>query len=167
MSSLAFLWPLAACVVTGAGLYVTRGVLDQVITATGAMRIALLPPWQALLGFVCMAALLLVGIDHLNAPRGTDRRQPPAAPRPGAAAPRAGGALIPYLPVLPDRWPVLQILAGPLRYVVWLVIVAQLLWVLWQTRLLTARWIERWSIGRVAVAIGLGTALVPARPRCG
>ena len=160
MSSLAFLWPLAACVVTGAGLYVTRGVLDQVITATGAMRIALLPPWQALLGFVCMAALLLVGIDHLNAPRGTTAGNRPRLRDLALPLLAPAALLIPYLPVLPDRWPVLQILAGPLRYVIWLVIVAQLLWVLWQTRLLTARWIERWSIGRVAVAIGLGTALV-------
>src|SRR5829696_7473721 len=71
MSSLAFFWPMAACAITGLALYVTRGVLDQTVTANGVIRFAMLPPWQALLGFVCLAGLLLVGVDHLNAPRGT------------------------------------------------------------------------------------------------
>ena len=65
------LWPTAACAITGLALYVTRGVLDQTVTAAGVVRFAMLPPWQALVGFICLAALLLVGIDHLNAPRGT------------------------------------------------------------------------------------------------
>src|SRR5688572_3201609 len=64
-------WPAAACVVAGLALYVTRGVLDQAVTAGGVVRFAMLPPWQALVGFICLAALVLVGVDHLNAPRGT------------------------------------------------------------------------------------------------
>ena len=66
--------------------------------------------------------------------------------------------LVPYLPVIPDRWPVLQILSGPFRYVVWSVVIAQLVWVLWQSRLITARWIERWTIARITIAIGIVTA---------
>jgi hypothetical protein len=57
MSSLAFLWPMAACAITGLALYVTRGVLDQTVTANGIVRFAMLPPWQALLGFICFGAL--------------------------------------------------------------------------------------------------------------
>ena len=81
----------------------------------------MLPPWQALAGFICLAALFLVGIDHLNAPRGTTSFQ---RPRLGALVlPLAAliVLLLPYLPVVPDRWPVLQALAGPLAAIVWLV----------------------------------------------
>ena len=107
-------WPTAACAITGLALYVTRGVLDQTVTANGIVRFAMLPPWQALAGFICLGGLLLVGIDHLNRPRGTttDRRRS-----------RLGELvlplvslivlLVPYTPILPDRWPVLQALAGP------------------------------------------------------
>src|ERR671913_1052706 len=63
-------WPAAACVITGLALYATRGVLDQTVTQDGVIRFAMLPPWQALLGFTCLAGLVLVGVDHLNAPRG-------------------------------------------------------------------------------------------------
>lgn len=162
MSSLAFLWPLVACVVTGASLYVTRGVLDQVVTSQGVVRLAFLPPWQAWIGFTGFAALLIIGIDHLNAPRGTTAGR---RPRLGHLVLPLVGAwvlLVPYLPVVPDRVPVLQILGGPLRNVVWLVIGGQLVWVLWQARLLTARWIERWSLRQAAAAIGVCTALLSA-----
>src|SRR6187399_3237033 len=90
---------LPAAVVTGLALYVTRGVLDQAVTPNAVVRFAMLPPWQALVGFICLAALLLVGIDHLNAPRGTST----------ATRPRLGDLalplfslivlVVPYLPV--------------------------------------------------------------------
>ena len=51
--------------------------------------------------------------------------------------------VIPYLPWLPDQVPALQILAGPARVVVWLVVAAQLVWVLWQQRFVTADWLQR------------------------
>src|SRR4029450_11788327 len=64
-------WPMAACAITGLALYVTRGVLDQTVTANGIVRFAMLPPWQALVGFICRGGLAVVGLDHLNRPRGT------------------------------------------------------------------------------------------------
>ena len=153
MSSFAVLLPMAACAVTGLALYVTRGVLDQTVTAHGVVRFAMLPPWQALLGFICLAALWLIGIDHLNAPRGTTI----------AARPRLRELvlplfalivlLLPFLPVLPDRWPALQALAGPLGAIVWLSVAALQVWVLWQSRLITARAIESWTLPRITIAI--------------
>jgi hypothetical protein len=159
MSSLAFLWPTAACIVAGLALYVTRGVLDQTVTATGITRFAMLPPWQALVGFTCLAALVLAAIDHLNAPRGTTT----AATRPrlrDLVLPAFALAvlLIPYLPLIPDRWPALQALAGPLSGVVWLAIAALQVWVLWQSRLVTARIIGGWSVSALALAIFVLTA---------
>src|SRR6187551_1282332 len=135
MSRFAFLWPTIACAVTGAALYATRGVLDQTVTPAGVVRFAMLPPWQALVGFICLAALVLVGIDHLNAPRGTTTNR----------RPRLGDIVlplialivlvVPFLPVVPDRWPVFQALAGPLGAVVWLTVAGLQLWTMWQCRL--------------------------------
>src|SRR5688572_32882916 len=112
MSSIAFLWPALACVIAGLALYVTRGVLDQTVTANGVVRFAMLPPWQALLGFTCLAALLLVGIDHLNAPRGTTTAKRPRLRELVLPLFALIVLLLPYLPVLPDRWPALHALAG-------------------------------------------------------
>ncbi|MEO8678652.1 MAG: hypothetical protein ABI665_06385 [Vicinamibacterales bacterium] len=158
MSRIAFVWPAAACAIMGAALYATRGVLDQAVTAGGATRLALLPPWQALLGFVCLAGLVLVGIDHLNAPKGTTAGRRPRLGDLILPLLSLAVLIVPYLPVLPDRWPILQILSGQLRYVVWAVVISQMLWVLWQSRLLTPRWIERWTIRRLTLAIWIITA---------
>ena len=109
MSSLAFLWPTAACAITGLALYVTRGVLDQTVTATGVVRFAMLPPWQTLAGFICLAALLLLAIDHLNAPR---RSTAHARPRLGELVLPLFSLivlLLPFTPLVPDRWPALRL----------------------------------------------------------
>ncbi len=152
---------MAACAITGLALYVTRGVLDQTVTANGVVRFAMLPPWQALVGFICLGGLLLVGIDQLNAPRGTTT---------GRTRPRLGELvlplfslivlLVPYTPILPDRWPVLQALAGPLGAIVWLAVAALQVWTLWQSRLLTARAIERWSLTSITIALFAATMAV-------
>lgn len=156
------MWPLAACAITGAALYATRGVLDQTATAHGVVRFALLPPWQAMLGFTCLAALVLVGIDHLNAPRGTTAGRRPRLSELVLPLVSLIVLLIPFAPVLPDRWPVLQALSGPLAAVVWLVVAGLQLWVLWQTRLITPRAIERWTILRVGAGIFAATVILSA-----
>ena len=162
MSSFAFLWPAIACVITGAALYVTRGVLDQTVTPAGVVRFAMLPPWQALLGFVGLAALVLVGIDHLNTPRGTTTNRRPRLG--GLVLPLMALAvlILPFLPVVPDRWPVLQALAGPLVAVVWLGVADLQLWTLWQAGLAVPRWLERWTLWRVTAAIWIATATLAA-----
>ena len=151
-------WPALACVITGLALYVTRGVLDQTVTPVGMIRFAMLPPWQALAGFICLAAMLLVAIDHLNTPRGTTTQN----------RARLGDLvlplfslivlLVPYLPFLPDRVPALQALAGPLGAIVWLSVAALQVWVLWQSRLITARPIEQWSLTTITLVLFLAAA---------
>ena len=153
MSSLAFLWPTLACVIAGLALYVTRGVLDQTVTADGVVRFALMPPWQALAGFICLAGLVLVGIDHLNAPRGTTTARRPRLRDLVPPMFALAILLLPFTPVLPDRWPALQALSGPLAAVVWLSVIALHVWVLWQSRLITARSIERWRLSTVTLAL--------------
>ena len=68
--------------------------------------------------------------------------------------------LVPYMPILPDRWPVLQALAGPLGAIVWLAVAALQVWTLWQSRLLTARAIERWSLTSITIALFAATMAV-------
>ena len=155
------LWPAAACIVTGLALYVTRGVLDQTVTPSGVIRFAMLPPWQALVGFMCFGGLLLVGIDHLNAPRGTTTST--RRPRLGDLVLPAFSLIVllmPFLPFVPDRWPALQALSGPLGAIVWLVVAALQVWTLWQSRLITARAIERWSVTTIAIVIFIATMAV-------
>jgi hypothetical protein len=152
------MWPTAACAITGLALYVTRGVLDQTVTTNGVIRFAMLPPWEALLGFTCLGALLLVGIDHLNAPRGTTTFKRPRLGELVLPLFSLSVLLLPFLPVIPDRWPALQALAGPLGAIVWLAVAALQVWVLWQSRLITARSIERWSLRTVSIAIFVSTA---------
>jgi len=162
MSSFAFLWPAIACAITGAALYVTRGVLDQTVTPAGVVRFAMLPPWQALLGFVCLAALVLVGIDHLNAPRGTTSERRPRLGELVLPLAALAVLMLPFLPVLPDHWPVFQALSGPLGAVVWLSVAGLQAWTLWQSRLIAPRWLERWTLWRAAAAIGIVTAALAA-----
>lgn len=158
MSSIAFLWPAIACAITGAALYATRGVLDQTVTPGGVVRFALLPPWQALLGFTCLAALVLVGIDHLNAPKGTTTNRRPRLGELVLPLMSLIVLVVPFLPAVPDRWPVFQALASPLGAVVWLTVAGLQAWTLWQSRLLVPRWIEKWSVGKVTAAIWIATA---------
>jgi len=112
------LWPAIACAITGAALYVTRGVLDQMVTPQGLVRYAMLPPWLALLGFTCLAGLLLLGLDHLNAPRGTSANKRPRLGELVLPTLALVILIVPFLPFLPDSWPVVQALAGPLAAVV-------------------------------------------------
>ena len=155
-----FFWPMAACLVSGLALYLTRGGLDQTVTPAGVVRFAMLPPWQALVGFTCLAGLVLLGIDHLNAPRGTSTVTRPRLRDLVLPMFALAVLLLPYLPVLPDRWPALQALAGPLSAIVWLCVIALQVWVLWQPRLLTARLIERWRLTSVTFAIFAATIAV-------
>lgn len=153
-------WPAFACVITGLALYVTRGVLDQTVTPGGIVRFAMLPPWQALLGFICLAAMVLVAIDHLNAPRGTTTNKRPRLGELVLPLFSLTILLVPYLPVIPDVLPPLQALAGPLGAVVWLSVAALQVWVLWQSRLLHARAIERWNLTAIAIALFIASSTV-------
>jgi len=152
-------WPLAACLITGAALYVGRGVLDAVLMDGRPVRVALLPPWESLAGFLLLAGLAWFLVDRLNRVRaGSAGRAPVGA----LVAPATALAvlLIPFTPVLPDRWPVLQVLAGPMSLLVWLSVAGLLIWTWWQHRLVAAGFFARRSVAQVSVLIGLATALV-------
>jgi hypothetical protein len=152
--------PMVAVLVTGLALYLSGGVLDQVLTPDGLVRVAMLPPWAALGGFFALGVLGLLWLDRRAVPRGsTTAVRPPLGP---LVLPLLALLILtlPYLPVLPDLFPAIQLLAGPVRAVVWLVILAQLLWTFWQARILRADWLQRVTARQFMTAIGLATTLV-------
>jgi hypothetical protein len=103
---------LTALVIAAAALWCTRGLLDIVTGPAGAViRVAMLPPWW-LLAFL-VVVLGAAGIAAIRA--GAD---------PDIALPLYALAVLvlPYLPWLPDRLPVLRVAAGPARYLVWPVV---------------------------------------------
>jgi hypothetical protein len=151
-----------AIVVTGIALYLSRGVLDQVADGDRLTRVALLPPWQALAGFAALAAIGLIGLARQVAP---GARQKAGVTLADATLPLLGLALLflPYLPVLPDTVPAVQILAGPLRAILWLLVLSQLAWVVWQGRPEPgARSASPWSTSRLAVLVGIVSAFISA-----
>src|SRR5262249_41090229 len=68
--------------------------------------------------------------------------------------------VIPYLPWLPDRLPALQMLAGPAKYIVWLLVLTQVAWVTWQLQPRRLSWLARLSMRQIAVLIGMATFAV-------
>ena len=152
--------PALAIAVTALALYVSSGVLDQIVTPDGPVRVALLPPVQALLGFVVVGLLGLLWLERRTVPRGTATAvRPQLAP---LVLPALGLALllVPYLPVVPDFVPAVQVLAGPASYVVWLAVTAQFAWTLWQGRFIRADWLQRLSLRHITVIVALITVCV-------
>src|SRR5213593_2911675 len=107
-SARALSW-LSALIATAAGLWCTRGLLDIVTGPAGrVIRVAMLPPWWLLAVFVIVLAA--VGIAAIRSGADPDIALPLCA---------LSVLILPYLPWLPDRVPVLRAAAGPARYLVW------------------------------------------------
>jgi hypothetical protein len=124
------------------------------------VRVALLPPWVSLVGFLALGALGLLWLDRRAVPRGTATAvRPPLGP---LLLPLLGLLILTlhYLPLLPDVFPALQVLAGPVRGVVWLVVLAQWLWTLGQARIVRADWLQRATAPQLMIAVGLATAIL-------
>lgn len=154
------LLPIGAVCVTAAALYLSGGVLDQVLMAGTAVRVALLPPWPAFVAFLGMAALGWLVLDHRARPRGTSPGQVVHVGTLVLPLFALALLLLPYLPWLADAMPALQMLAGPARWILWLIVATQVLWVLWQARLVHARVLQRLTLTQAAVGVGLATLLV-------
>lgn len=102
---------VSALTLTGVGLWCSPGLLDIVSGSSGVVRVALLPPWWLLVALVVM--LGAVGVAVARARHDPDIVLPLCA---------LGGLALPYLPYLPDQFPVLRAAAGPARYLLWLVV---------------------------------------------
>jgi len=122
----------------GTGLWFTRASLDVTTGPQGEIRVALLPPLWLLIAYVllgCLAAaaldLLILGIHRRRG--GLSAAELSAHPFAAAAGPILPLACtillaLPYLPFVPDRLPILRVLAGPARYLLWGIVLASAAW---------------------------------------
>lgn len=152
MPALRSLIPLAASLATGAAIYFGRAVLDQVEINGSVVRVALLPPWPVMVGLVGLALVVITGCSRRAA---SDRR--PALGEIVLPLCALSVLAVPYLPVVPDQWPLLQMLAGPVVGLVWLVVVGLQGWALWQARVIGAPALGHWPLPRLTAAIFVAT----------
>ena len=92
---------LSALLLTALGLWCTLGLLDIVSGSAGVIRVAMLPPWWILAALVVV--LGVVGAAAEKAGYDPDVMLPLCA---------VGILAVPYLPWLPDRLPLLLVLAS-------------------------------------------------------
>src|SRR5438094_3521847 len=98
-------------ILTAAGFWCTRGLLDIVGGSTGVVRIAMLPPWWILAALV--VALGMAGAAAAHAGYDPDIVLPLCA---------LGLLAVPYVPWLPERLAALRAAAGPARDLLWLIV---------------------------------------------
>jgi hypothetical protein len=123
----------------GVAGWASRAELDELIVDGVRERLALVPSWQPFVAFLALAAVAIAGLAAVL------RR---AAPR--TRAPRLGEVVlpvlalavlaVPYLPVIPDWWPGLQVLAGPGFWMVWALVGVLLLWTIAPQAPAVSRW---------------------------
>lgn len=142
---------VAAALVAGVALWLTRATVDLVPAPGGATRVAMLPSWPELVGLMVLAFLLLVLARTLV--RRVDRALLPHAAPSHRSAPSdvvvplftAGALALPFSPWLPDAVPALTALAGPGAVFVWTIALGHVAWVGWDV------WLHRrargWRVG--------------------
>ena len=150
-------WPVLVCLVVAASLFVTAGVLDETVLGGERVRVAFLPPWESAAGLILGAAVGLALVVNRARPRVPGEE--PLLPDVLWPLVVAAVLLLPFLPFLADAFPVVQMLAGPLRWLVWLVVAALAVQTWWRHRPPTWTWTPATRMGQ-AVAIGVATALV-------
>ena len=153
----------------GAAIWTTLGVLDANGPSADPVRVALLPAWRLLAMLVAAGGIVAGWL-------GTRLRRAAVRLDPGSTAEAAGNVLrplagtalllLPYLPWLPDRLPILMALAGSLRWLVWGLVVAQVALGAW--RLVTPRRLPRtdaraWRLATLAVIVCAIGSIVAAR----
>ncbi len=134
---------LGAGAVAGFASWCTRGALEFAPGGASPLRVALLPPaWEAAAA-VAAGALLAVAGTHALAWLVTRRLGAVSELDEDPFRPLllTGVLALPYLPVLPDWWPALTVLAGPFALVVWAAVAALVAYAIVQ-RLAAARPIE-------------------------
>ena len=136
----------AGSLVAAVGLWLSRASFDLAGTAEYPIRVAMLPSMPELAGFVVLCALMVTALGWLL------DWNPAIA---DVATPLFGLGLLalPYLPWLPDWFPALRLLAGPARWVVWVIVMGQM------TRVfglhLTRRWFSHGTIFTTGVVLVL------------
>jgi hypothetical protein len=122
---------VSAATTAGIALWLSRASFDVAGTSSAPERVAMLPSPAELMGFVVIALLVSAGMALMLRKRG-DRTSGFWEPARDALLPLFGLSLLvlPYLPWVTDWIPALRLLAGPGRFVVWVVVIGQVLWML-------------------------------------
>lgn len=123
----AFLIPLVASTIAGGALWLSRASFDVAGTTAAPIRVAMLPSLAELIGLVVMALLLAAGVASVLPRRRDQTFWEPAA---DVLLPLFALILLvlPYLPWIADWIPAVRLLAGPGRFVIWVVVLGQVLW---------------------------------------
>jgi hypothetical protein len=125
---------IAAAIVAGVALWVSRASFDVAGTSAAPERVAMLPSLAELAGLIAAALLVAAGMAALLGAGGiTEKRSqtPFWLPVSDALLPLFGLTLLilPYLPFIADWVPALRLLAGPLRLLIWVVVIGQVIWI--------------------------------------
>ena len=122
---------ISAATIAGIALWISRASFDVAGTTDAPERVAMLPSPAELIGFVVMALLIAAGIASLLR-IGRSPQQTFWEPASDALLPlfALGLLLLPYLPWVADWLPALRLLAGPGRFVIWVVVIGQVIFIL-------------------------------------
>jgi hypothetical protein len=119
---------VAAWIVAGAALWLTRSVLDMFGDASQSTRVAVLPSAPELAGLVALAMLVASAVAGVVKGWSRDPTERSDARLQIAIPLFALGVLaLPYTPVLPDLISPLRALTGPIVWIVWMSMVGLVL----------------------------------------
>ena len=144
---------IGAAIVAGMALWISRASFDVAGTSDAPERVAMLPSPAELVGFVVMTLLIGAGVASVLR-IGRKSQEGFWGPAADPLLPLFGLGLLflPYLPWAADVVPALRLLAGPGRFVIWVVVVGQVLWVL----------LPRLQLTRAATIFGIAAVAVSA-----
>lgn len=117
---------IGSATTAGVALWLSRASFDVAGTTAAPIRVAMLPSFAELVGFLALALLVAAGMASLV--RRCDAFWEPAT---DALLPLFALALliVPYLPWFADWIPALRLLAGPGKMLMWVIVIGQVLWI--------------------------------------
>jgi len=150
---------VAAWILAGVALWLTRGVLDMFGDASHSTRVAMLPSVPELAGLVVLALIAAAAVTGMVQGWTRDPAERSDA-RLQIALPLFALALIalPYLPILPDIVRPLRAFAGPIASVIWIAVAGLVVMTAFAVRRTLLR--ERRSIGGTRLAGTLAVLLM-------
>jgi hypothetical protein len=118
---------VAASVVTGVSLWLSRASFDVAGTADAPRRVAMFPSFPELAGLIVLPLLLSAILAWLMQETSRSSRSCRVPDSVDVILPvfSLGFLTLPYLPWLPDAVPALRLLAGPGLMLLWTIVVAQ------------------------------------------
>ncbi len=111
-----------AWLTAGLAFWCTLGEITIVGSPSGMVRVAMLPGWPQLAAalLLSLAAGITLSLERPN--------HDPASGDPYLPLFVLAVLVVPYLPWLPDAFPAFRLFAGPGRYVIWMIVVSQMIW---------------------------------------